>query len=187
VSLDRSRGGLGLGLALVKGLVELHGGSVECRSDGAGKGARFSIRLPLTASPQVTPSAAPTSDTAGQLRILVVDDRRDAAHVMAVLLRRIGHDVATAADGEAALERAREFHPDVIVSDIGLPKMDGYQLAQAVRRESDLAATYLIAASGYGQLEDQRRASEAGFDDFLTKPVGLDDLRQALSSVRLPR
>jgi PAS domain S-box-containing protein len=182
-SLDRSRGGLGLGLALVKGLVELHGGTVECHSEGLGKGTRLTIGMPLAAAPKGGRPAAAKGEAARRLRILVVDDRRDAVHTLAALLRRIGHEVVTAGDGEAGLKAAREFRPDVVLSDIGLPKMDGYQLARAIRRDRDLAGTYLIAASGYGQLEDQHRATEAGFNDFLTKPVGLADLRQALSSV----
>jgi PAS domain S-box-containing protein len=186
-SLDRSRGGLGLGLALVKGLVELHGGGVEAASEGLGRGSRFTIRLPIATPPDLHRATTAEGSAALPLRILVVDDRRDAVHTLAVLLRRIGHEVATAADGEAGLRAARDFRPQVVVSDIGLPKMDGYQLARAIRRDRELAETYLIAASGYGQIEDQRRALEAGFNDFLTKPVGLEDLRRALALVRVAK
>jgi signal transduction histidine kinase/DNA-binding response OmpR family regulator len=186
-SLDRSRGGLGLGLALVKGLVELHGGQVRVNSDGPGKGTELSIRLPLGGQPQphlrvasVTPAARE-----GRLsrRVLVIEDNPDSAESMRMLLALSGHQVEVAPTGVSGMERAREFRPEVVLCDIGLPGgMDGYAVARAMRQDPELSSTYLIASTGYGQAEDQRRCREAGFDAHLTKPVDLAELQRLLAS-----
>ena len=171
-SLDRSRGGLGLGLALVKGLVELHGGEVAAESPGAGRGARFTIRLPLGEAPGAVRERAVAGTAGRALRILVVEDNRDAADSLGMMLELAGHGVAVAYTGREGLEAAGRFRPDVALCDIGLPGgMDGYDLARALRQDERTAGIHLIAISGYGQDEDQRRARAAGFDRHLTKPV----------------
>ena len=172
-SLDRSRGGLGLGLALVKGLIELHGGGVAAESPGAGRGATFTICLPLVEAPGAVREGA-VAGTAGRraLRILVVEDNRDAADSLGMMLELAGHGVAVAYTGREGLETAGRFRPEVALCDIGLPGgMDGYDLARALRQDERTAGIHLIAISGYGQDEDQRRARAAGFDRHLTKPV----------------
>jgi PAS domain S-box-containing protein len=171
-SLDRSRGGLGLGLALVKGLVDLHGGRVVAASEGLGRGSRFTFCLPLAAAP--APAAEPerSSRADGSLRILVIEDHPDAAESMQMLLQLYGHEAETALDGPAGLAAARRFRPDVVLCDIGLPGgMDGYAVARALRADPELRALRLIALTGYGQEDDQARSREAGFDLHLTKPV----------------
>jgi PAS domain S-box-containing protein len=172
-SLDRAQGGLGLGLALVQKLVELHGGSVEAHSDGPDKGSEFVVRLPLPAEAvhvqprpeQVSPVRSATR------RVLVVDDNADAVASLALLLRLAGHEVRTAGDGPAALELAPRFRPEAVLLDIGLPGMDGYEVARRLRALPELKDVLLMALTGYGQEEDRRRAREAGFDHYLTKPV----------------
>jgi CheY-like chemotaxis protein len=188
-SLDRSRGGLGLGLALVKGLVELHGGTVQASSLGLGCGAEFSFTLPLfTGGPASGRSgvqeeaAEPVSRTPDDpsLRILLVEDNPDAAETLRELLQLSGHDVVMAATGPAALETARHFVPEVVLCDIGLPGMDGYAVGRALKKDPATRAARLIALSGYGQEEDRRQALEAGFEEHLTKPVRLEDLERLL-------
>lgn len=181
--LDRSRGGLGLGLALVKGLVELHGGFVQASSPGLDQGAEFTIRLPLMHAQQALlppESGAPPAGGAKQ-RILVIEDNRDAAESIQMLLRLEGHDVKVALTAQSGLEIAHDFLPQVILCDIGLPVMDGYQIIQAIRQSPALASTYVIAWTGYGREQDQRRALDSGFDMHLTKPVDYDNLRRALA------
>jgi PAS domain S-box-containing protein len=172
-SLDRSRGGLGLGLALVKGLVELHGGEVRAASPGPGRGSTFTVRLPLLdAEPAMAGSGAAASEPARPLRVLVVEDNRDTADSLRMLLELAGYSVEVAYTGRDGLEIARRFHPEVALCDIGLPGgIDGYDLARALREAQETAGSHLIAISGYGQEEDQRQAREAGFDRHLTKPV----------------
>jgi PAS domain S-box-containing protein len=172
-SLDRSRGGLGLGLSLVKGLVELHGGQVQAASGGPNRGASFSIRLPLKEERAALTEmpAAPVTPTHESLRILIVEDNRDAAESMRMLLELFGHNVVVAYNGPDGVKIARDVRPDVVLCDIGLPGMDGYGVATALRRDPATAAASLIAISGYGQEEDHRRARQAGFDHHLTKPV----------------
>jgi PAS domain S-box-containing protein len=172
-SIDRSRGGLGLGLALVQGLVALHGGSVRASSPGAGQGSEFVVRLPLsrrTVRPE--PSAPYAMPAARSQRVLVVEDNRDAAESLRMLLELSGYHVAVAYAGPTALETARTFRPNVVLCDIGLPGgMDGYAVAGALRDDPELFGVTLIALSGYGREEDQRQARRAGFDRHLTKPV----------------
>jgi PAS domain S-box-containing protein len=171
-SLDRSRGGLGLGLALVKGLVELHGGRVEARSAGPGRGAEFVVRLPLEAEPRVFgESREAVTAPAGNLRILIVEDNPDAAETLRTLLGAYGYRVRVADTGPAGLAAAEAEPPDIILCDIGLPGMDGCAVAQAIRQQPRFATTRLVALTGYGQEGDRERAQAAGFDDYLVKPV----------------
>jgi signal transduction histidine kinase/DNA-binding response OmpR family regulator len=184
-SLDRSRGGLGLGLALVKGLVEMHGGTVAAYSGGLGQGTEVTIRLPLTAAP-ATPRrpARPARTSAEGLRILVIEDNPDTAESMRVLLSLSGHEVEVALNGLAGMEAAHRHQPEVVLCDIGLPGgMDGYAVARALRKDPILSRAFLIAATGYGQEEDQRRCQEAGFDAHFTKPLDFTELQRVLASL----
>lgn len=182
----RSQGGLGIGLTLVKRLVEMHGGSVAAHSDGPGAGSEFVVRLPLhqgAAAPLAEPpdSIRDHEPHARALRILVVDDNADAAETTAMLLKLWGHDVQIVYDGPAALQRAREARPDVVILDIGLPGLSGREVARQMRDDAGLAGIHLIAATGYGQAEDLRRSREAGFDYHLVKPVDPHALHAILS------
>jgi signal transduction histidine kinase len=191
-SLDRSKGGLGLGLAIVRSLVELHGGSVSAASEGVGRGSEFCVRLPLaagsdrmeaTASSRPLPMASGPGDEPEDNRILVVDDNVDGAEGLAEILRDLGNRVEVAHDGPTALELAKSLRPNVCLLDIGLPVMDGYQLARHLRASNDLPPDALIIAiSGYGQDADRRRSQEAGFNAHLVKPVNLDALRRTIVS-----
>lgn len=171
--LARQRGGLGLGLAIVKNLTELHGGSVAAHSDGAGRGATFRVVLPAasaSAAPQLAAPVALRASPGRPARVLVVDDNTDAADTLGELLRANGHDVRLANDGPAALAAVAGFSPDVAILDIGLPTMDGYELARELKRREP-AGLKLIALTGYGTATDRERAERAGFDEHLTKPV----------------
>jgi signal transduction histidine kinase/ActR/RegA family two-component response regulator len=182
-SLNRSFGGLGLGLALVKGLIELHGGQVRAASDGPGKGTEVSFWLPLCARPTAAappPASRPVAGTR-TLRVVVIDDNADAADTLAVLLRFWGHEVVTALSGQAGLEAVQRNRPDVVLCDLGLPGMDGFSVARTLRRDATTAAIYLLAITGFGQDEDRRRAQEAGFDGLLAKPIDMADLQRALA------
>jgi PAS domain S-box-containing protein len=174
-SLERSHGGLGIGLTLVKSLVELHSGRIEVESAGVGHGSTFTVRLPLVAPPAaVTEPAATASATAAPAatrRILVVDDNADSADSLALLLRLSGHEVATAFDGGAAVSMAASFAPDVILLDLGLPVLNGYEAAERIRSAQGARRPLLIALTGWGQEDDRRRSREAGFDCHLVKPV----------------
>lgn len=171
--LDRSEGGMGIGLSLVKSLVELHGGSVLAHSAGHGQGTTFTVRLPVAEAdgvPAVDGLPVEASRSSGRLRILVVDDMRDAADTMAQLLRLDGHDVLTAFDGGAAVELALSERPDLVLLDVGLPILNGYEACRAMR-EGGLTDTVIAAVTGYGQPEDLRLSQAAGFDAHLVKPV----------------
>jgi PAS domain S-box-containing protein len=180
--LDRSRGGLGLGLALVKGLVELHGGSVSAGSDGLGRGAEMIVRLPLD-SGSALEGAPRTPLIGGRLRVLLVEDDADAAYAMSKVLAFDGHEVAVAYDGEAGIANARASTPDVVFCDIGLPGVNGYDVARALRSDEALARTYLVALSGYGRPKDLQLAQDAGFHRHLLKPTSLDEIKQLLAGM----
>lgn len=182
-SLDRSRGGLGIGLTLVKTLVEMHGGKVEATSEGAGRGSEFRVTLPKAspgAAPAASAPAGPHAADAGHRRVLVADDNVDFADSMQRLLRRRGYDVKIVHDGVAALAAAPGFVPDVCLLDIGLPGISGYELARELRRTPALEGALIIAISGYGRDEDRARAKESGFDEHLTKPIQMESLEAIL-------
>ncbi len=182
-SLDRSQGGLGIGLTVVRKLVEKHGGRVSVKSDGAGCGSEFTVGLPLSQATVIAPPAAvsPATISAAQ-KVLVVDDNVDTAQSISNLLERKGYTAAMAHDGHAALELARKFSPDVVLLDLGLPGLDGYRVAQMLRKEAEFANVRLIALSGYGQPADKKRSQEAGFNEHLVKPVAFHTLLTMLST-----
>ena len=174
-ALERSVTGLGIGLTLVKTLAQMHGGSVDVRSAGVGQGSEFIVRLPIKVETATLPPSAMTREPAAStspLRILIVDDNRDAAGMLAMLLQFSGHDTHTARDGVEAVEAAREQQPDVILLDIGLPRLNGYEAARKIREQQrEPGRPFLVALTGWGQDEDRRRSEEAGFDAHLVKPV----------------
>jgi CheY-like chemotaxis protein len=176
---------LGIGLALVKGLVELHGGSVEARSDGPGKGSEFIVRLPINDAPAPPPSPSPAPVRSPKRRVLVVDDNCDAADSLAMMLRAGGHEAWAAYDAARGIEEADNLRPDVVLLDIGLPEMNGHEVARHIRSQPWGQGLVLIALTGWGQPEDKRRALEAGFDLHVTKPISPNDLERLLAS--LPR
>jgi len=167
-TLARTEGGLGLGLALVKGIAELHGGSVEARSAGKDKGSEFVIRLPVLAAPEAPGRRPGAGRPNGGRRVLVVEDQRDAAETLADIVEMLGHSVDIAYDGEGALAKARAMRPDIVLCDIGLPGMSGYEVAKVLRAEGH--TMLLVAVTGYAQPEDMKQAVEAGFDSHLAKP-----------------
>jgi two-component system CheB/CheR fusion protein len=180
-SLDRSRGGLGLGLSLVKAFAEMHGGSIEARSEGEGRGSRFTLHLPLAAEPP-SPSPAPALPTRPR-RVLIVEDNVDSAESMLLMLELLGNEVAMVHSGAAGLAEARTFHPEIVLCDIGLPgDLDGYAVARALRADPATRALHLIALTGYGQEEDKLRTREAGFDGHLVKPVDPDLLGRIIGT-----
>jgi two-component system CheB/CheR fusion protein len=183
--LDRSRGGLGLGLALVKRLVELHGGTVAAHSEGLGHGTRVELRIPLQEGRDEPAAPAPMpGDRRRARRCLLIEDNADAAETMGLLLELYGHEVRIAHDGREGLETARRFLPEVVLCDIGLPNgVDGYEVARRMRQDPALRAISLVALTGYGQEDDQRRAREAGFDVHLTKPADPEKLQRLLAEL----
>jgi signal transduction histidine kinase len=182
---ERAQGGLGIGLALVRRLTEMHGGTVTVRSEGPGRGAEFTVRLPVhaaavlavrsTAEPEPLPVLAPQ-------RILVADDNHDAAEALALQLQLAGHDVRAAHDGAEALAVATTFDPDIVLLDLGMPRMDGYEVAREFRRRPRRPRVTLIALTGWGQQQDRDRTAQAGFDAHLVKPVATSQLFQALAA-----
>lgn len=181
-ALDRARGGLGLGLTLVRALVEMHGGSVSMPTGGAGQGSEFTVRLPEAGSP------AHASETDGGMlrtpgdsrrKIVVVEDNGDIRETLEEVLTACGHEVETAADGPSGLSRLLDFSPDIALVDIGLPGFDGYELARAVR-SNGRGDIVLVAMTGYGQPDDRARAFAAGFDEHLTKPVDFAELERVI-------
>jgi CheY-like chemotaxis protein len=184
-SLARSQGGLGIGLCLVQRLVEMHGGKVAAHS-ALGQGSEFVVRLPvvLTAEPQpLSPPSGKAKPTGRSLRVLVVDDNVDTAGSLELLLRDAGHDVRMAHDGPTALEAARNYRPDVVLLDIGLPELDGYEVAKRMRQQPVLQNVVLVAMTGYGQESDRERAQEAGFDHHLVKPARFEQIQKILAIV----
>ncbi|HEY2147949.1 MAG TPA: ATP-binding protein, partial [Pirellulales bacterium] len=181
-SLDRTQGGLGIGLTVVRRLAELHGGSVSATSEGPGRGSEFTVRLPLVEAPA---EAAAPERKAGPpthpLKILVVDDNHDTARSLAMLLGTHGHSVEVAHDGYGAIDAAREFQPDVILLDLGLPGIDGYKVAEQLRADERFKHTRLIALSGYGQPQDRQRSADVGFDQHLVKPIDFKTLTRAVA------
>jgi len=185
---DRSQGGLGLGLALARSLVELHGGSVGALSAGPGLGSTFTVRLPRfaqenLASPAVSPLLAGVASAAGPLRILVVDDNLDAAHTLSLFLRASGHTVEVVYSALDAIDVATVFAPQVCLLDIGLPDMDGNELARRLRVLPEMDGATLIAATGYGRQQDREQARLAGFDHYLVKPLNTMQLGDILAQV----
>jgi CheY-like chemotaxis protein len=183
--LDRSPGGLGLGLVLVRGLVELHGGEVRVASAGPGQGAEFTVTLPASPEPAAVARSPLASATRARkrLRILVVEDNLDSAESLRMLLQMFGHEVSVAYNGTDGVLEAKRWHPDVLLCDIGLPGLDGYGVVGALRRDPETADTPAIAVTGYGAEEDRRRSQQAGFDMHLVKPADPDQLREVLNSL----
>jgi CheY-like chemotaxis protein len=185
-SLERSQGGLGIGLSLVKRLVELHGGSVAARSAGPGQGSEFTVRLPAIAADVPSESPATNGESvaaSGKLRILVVDDNQDAATVLAILLKTMGNETRIAHDGLVAIDVAGEFRPKIVLMDIGMPRLNGYESARRIRNEPWGKDMLLVALTGWGQEEDRQRTREAGFDHHLVKPVDPAALREVLAQL----
>ncbi|HZN02899.1 MAG TPA: ATP-binding protein, partial [Candidatus Polarisedimenticolia bacterium] len=191
-SLERSQGGLGIGLTLVKRLVEMHGGSVEVRSEGRGTGSEFIVRLPIAladaaaaSGPALRPRTARSAPARG--RVLVADDNRDAAASLSTMLDILGYETRTASDGAEALQAAKEFRPEVALLDIGMPKANGYDVARRIRQQDWGKDVVLMAITGWGQIEDRQRTFEAGFDHHLVKPVDPDLLASLLASLHAKR
>ena len=186
-SLARTRGGLGLGLALVKGVVEMHGGTVTAHSEGLGTGAEFTIRLPLRESAPVARPSATKMPRLAPRRVLVIEDNVDAAESLREALEFGEHEIEVAYNGPEGLAKAREFKPEVVLCDIGLPEMDGYAVAKVFRADEALRSTYLVALTGYARPEDGVRAKEAGFDQHLAKPPSMEQLEQVLAAAPAAR
>ena len=181
--LDRAQGGLGIGLTLVRRIVELHGGSVEAKSEGPGRGTELVVRIPAQPPTELAESAEPVAalEPRSAIRALIVEDNVDAAEALATLLRLLGHEVEVRYDGASGLEAARRNPPDLVLLDIGLPGMDGYEVASRLRAEPATKGIRIVALSGYGRHQDRSRSLEAGFDGHLVKPIDLETLRSVLS------
>jgi signal transduction histidine kinase/ActR/RegA family two-component response regulator len=190
-SLARSQGGLGLGLTIARQLVELHGGHISAKSEGLGKGSEFEMRLPAALHAQLAAAppreARPLSPTSGMgCRVLIVDDNRDAVELLAEVISSVGYGVSVAYDGAAALQAVALFRPDVVLLDIGLPIIDGYEVASRLRDMAGRAEMTLVAVTGYGQESDKARAHAAGFDHHLVKPIEIEQLMEMLRRMTLP-
>jgi two-component system CheB/CheR fusion protein len=181
-TLDRSKGGLGLGLALAKGLAELHGGDVTANSAGLGQGAEFVVRLPLAMEKPATPQPG-ASATKSHRRVLVIEDNLDAADSLRDVLAFGEHEIEVAYNGPDGIAKARKFRPEVVLCDIGLPGMDGYEVARAFRADATLKGAFLVALTGYALPEDLERAQAAGFARHLAKPPSLEKLGEILAEV----
>ena len=187
-SLEKSQGGLGIGLTLVKRLVEMHGGRIEARSEGLGKGAEFVIRLPVVvgaSEPQAPAEKAEPPGLKSSLRILIVDDNRDSADSLGMLLQIMGNDIRVAHDGQEGVDVAEEFRPEVVLLDIGLPRLNGYEACRRIRELPWGRSVVLIALTGWGQEDDRRRSHEAGFDHHMVKPVDPQDLMELLAGLQV--
>jgi CheY-like chemotaxis protein len=188
-SIERSTGGLGIGLALVKGLVEMHDGTVEAASPGQGQGSTFTVRLPVLREGE-EPSAGrpavelPEPSAGPKRRILVVDDNRDSADSMAMMLQLLGDEVRIAPDGIEAVEQAEQFRPQVIMMDIGMPRLNGYEATRRIREQPWGRDMAIIALTGWGQEVDRVKSMEAGCDGHLVKPINLPDLEKLLIELR---
>ncbi len=182
--LERTRGGLGLGLAVVKGMIEQHGGTVAVASAGLGRGAEFTIRLPLEPEPPaLSPGPEATRQQGGvRSRVLVIEDNHDAAESLRMLLEILGHEVRVAFTGMEGVNQALEWAPDVVLSDIGLPELDGYEVARRLRREPRFESVLFVALTGYNAEDDRRRSREAGFDHHLAKPADVRELQRVLTA-----
>jgi CheY-like chemotaxis protein len=185
--LDRAQGGLGIGLSLVRRLVELHGGRVSAASAGRGHGSTFTVRLPLRGEPgpplaRDAPLSATGTGARAALRVLVVDDNADAADSLVALLGLIGHETRVAHEGHGGYRAALDFVPDLVFLDIGLPGMNGHEVARAIRATPGLEQVVLVALTGWGAQSDMSRSHEAGFDQHLTKPVSMGALEQAFAA-----
>lgn len=182
-AIGRSQGGMGIGLNIVRTLVAMHGGNVEVKSDGIDKGSTFTAILPLSSEPELASGRAPKRTADGDVavvpsrRIIIVDDNADIRDLLQIKLKKLGHAVETAGDGHAGLERIAETHPDIAIIDIGMPGMDGYEVAKRVRANLE-DEILLIALTGFGQADDRERAAAAGFDEHLTKPIRVEELQQ---------
>lgn len=182
-SLDRQYGGLGLGLSIVKGIAELHDGSVDVHSEGLGKGSSFFIRLPLLLKTEIRVEVESIkSETSCSLRILLIDDNGNFAKILCSILNLLGHEAITASDGMEALRKAKEFSPQVIFCDIGLPEMNGFEIAKRIRSEDSMKDIYLIALTGYAREQDIVLAKESGFNQFLSKPIDISTIENILNS-----
>jgi PAS domain S-box-containing protein len=186
-NMERAQGGLGIGLTLVRRLVEMHGGTVEAHSDGPGRGSEFVVRLPWTKEETMgnqTPTTEDNSAKTSKRRILIVDDNQDSATSLGIMLKLMGNETRTAHDGLAAIETASAFLPDIILLDIGLPKLNGYEACRRIREQPWSRGMVIVALTGWGQEEDRRRSADAGFDHHMVKPVELDALSRLLSEGR---
>jgi CheY-like chemotaxis protein len=186
-SLDRSEGGLGIGLTLVRRLVQMHAGSVQAHSAGPNQGSEFIVRLPTAPAGSIPgkPEKPQTPLPHRRRRVLVVDDNQDVAESTAMVLRLIGSEVFVANDGPAALAAALSFQPEIVLLDIGLPGMDGFEVARRLRGQVGVQQPLLVALSGYAQEEDRKRSSQAGFDLHLVKPANLPDLKALIADAKV--
>jgi CheY-like chemotaxis protein len=182
LALAHSKGGLGIGLSLVKGLVEMHGGRVEAQSDGPGRGSTFTVYLPIDDGSGAVQSEESEQASGLERRILVVDDSRDTANSMSTLLRLMGHTVHTAYDGEEAVLAAERYRPDVVVLDIGMPRLNGYDACRQIRAKTWGKGMFIVAVTGWGQETDRQQSQAAGFDGHLVKPVQQSELAQVLNA-----
>jgi two-component system CheB/CheR fusion protein len=183
-TLERAHGGIGVGLTLARSLVELHGGSIDCASDGEGKGSTFTVRLPLTTRRDTRPTKQRAARTiAPGARLVVVEDNIDAREMLCHLLTRAGFECQAVGDGLAAIDLIKTFHPHAAIIDVGLPGIDGFEVARRLRAEPSLADVTLIAVTGYGQKADKETALAAGFDAHLVKPIKFEQLSQLLQRI----
>lgn len=185
-SLDHSSGGLGIGLGLVKGIVEMHDGSVTAHSDGNGKGSRFAVRLPVCEPIKKSDSHDPPSITPTRRRVMIVDDRRENEFILNALVRKLGeHETRSARDGSAALDCLKEFQPDLILLDLGLPGMSGLELAREIRKLNHCRDTVIVALTGYDDSEMRQQAESAGIDLYRLKPASMDMLKEVFQRLNV--